>query len=221
MKGKLIVIEGLDGCGKSTQAPLVAQALKDRGFSSEEVSFPTYDADSSAMIKSYLNGEFGTDPSDVNCYAASLFFTVDRFAGYKRYWKDKYENGSIIVAARYTTSNMIHQMSKLPEDEWESYLSWLADVEYSKVAIPQPDAVIFLDMPIEASQKLMTGRYSGDDNKKDIHERNRDYLSYCRKAAGFAAEHQGWIKICCAKEDQPLSVNEILGLIMNEIDKIV
>lgn len=183
--GKLIVIEGLDGCGKSTQLELLPQNLLKNGIESKSVSFPDYDSNSSALVKMYLGGEFGKKPSDVNAYAASLFYAVDRFASYKTNWGDYYNQNGVIVSGRYTTSNAVHQTSKMDESEWKGFLDWLYDLEYNKVGIPKPDKVIFLDMPIEVSQKLLSGRYKGDEAKKDIHESDTAYLDKCRKAAMF------------------------------------
>ena len=161
----------------------------------ENIVFPRYSEQSSALIRMYLNGEFGENPSDVNAYAASTFYAVDRYASFKKYWGEYYNNGGVVIAGRYVTSNAVHQNSKLSEDKWESFLDWLYDFEYIKMGIPKPDKVIFLDMPIDVSQKLMTGRYKGDEEKKDIHERDIDYLDHCRKSALFTADYSGWDKI--------------------------
>ncbi len=152
--GKLIVIEGLDGCGKSTQLELLPQNLQKNGIDSRSVSFPDYDSNSSALVKMYLGGEFGKKPGDVNAYAASLFYAVDRFASYKTNWGEYYNQNGVIVSGRYTTSNAVHQTSKMDEGEWQGFLDWLYDLEYNKVGIPKPDKVIFFDMPIRVSQKL-------------------------------------------------------------------
>ncbi len=219
--GKLIVIEGLDGSGKSTQLALLPKALKEKGFDSKSVSFPDYESNSSALIKMYLGGEFGSKPNDVNAYAASVFYTVDRFASFKKNWGEYYNGGGIIVSGRYTTSNAVHQTSKLHESEWKNFLDWLYDFEYKKVAIPKPDKVIFLDMPIEVSQKLLSGRYEGDENKKDIHESDVDYLKKCRDAAYFTAKYSGWTVIPCAKDGMPRSVEDISKDILEEVLKVL
>ncbi len=218
--GKLIVIEGLDGSGKSTQLSLLPQALESRGIGCKTVSFPAYESDSSALVKMYLGGKFGTNPSDVNAYAASVFYTVDRYASFKTDWGKFYEEGGTVVSGRYTTSNAVHQTSKLPRKEWEDFLNWLYDFEYNKIGIPKPDKVIFLDMPVEASQKLLSGRYNGDEAKKDIHESDVEYLNNCRRAAVFTAEYSGWTVISCANGDNPRSVEDIAEDILNEVMKL-
>lgn len=219
--GKLIVIEGLDGCGKSTQLELLPQNLLKNGIESRSVSFPDYDSNSSALVKMYLGGEFGKKPGDVNAYAASLFYAVDRFASYKTNWGEYYNQNGVIVSGRYTTSNAVHQTSKMDESEWKDFLDWLYDLEYNKVAIPKPDKVIFLDMPIEVSQKLLSGRYNGDEGKKDIHESDTEYLNKCRKAAMFTAEYSGWTIIPCAKDGEPRSIEDIAKDVLEETLKVI
>ena len=219
--GKLIVIEGLDGCGKSTQLELLPQNLLKNGIESRSVSFPDYDSDSSALVKMYLGGAFGKKPGDVNAYAASLFYAVDRFASFKTNWGEYYNQNGVIVSGRYTTSNAVHQTSKMDESEWKNFLDWLYDLEYNKVAIPKPDKVIFLDMPIEVSQKLLSGRYKGDETQKDIHESDTEYLNKCRKAAMFTAEYSGWTIIPCAKNGEPRPIEDIAKDILEETLKVI
>lgn len=218
--GKLIVIEGLDGCGKSTQLERLPSALAQRGIDCKSVSFPDYESDSSALIKMYLNGDFGSRPGDVNAYAASVFYAADRYASYKQKWGEYFDNGGTVISGRYTTSNAVHQCSKLPEEEWSGFLDWLYDFEYCKVSIPKPDLVIFLDMPIEVSQKLLGSRYGGDMSKKDIHERDTAYLDRCRKAAMFTAEYSGWNIISCAENGEPRKIEDIANDITDAVMKL-
>ena len=218
--GKLIVIEGLDGSGKSTQLELLPKNLLKNGIECKTVSFPDYDNPSSTLVKMYLAGDFGSRPDDVNAFAASTFYCVDRYASYKAAWGDFYNDGGTIVAGRYTTSNAVHQCSKLPEDQWENFLNWLYDFEYKKVGIPKPDKVIFLDMPIEVSQKLLSKRYQGDDSKKDIHESDTEYLARCRNAAVFTAKFSNWDIIPCSKNGEPRTVEDIAQDILNSVLEI-
>ena len=217
MKGKLIVIEGLDGSGKSTQIELLKSKLTDKQV--HQIKLPDYDSPSSTLVKMYLHGEFGKNPGDVNAYAASAFYAVDRFANYKTKWKEYYDNGDIIISDRYTTSNAQHQSTKIPRESWSEYFKWLEDFEYNLIGIPKPDAVIYLDMPIEISQKMMSKRYSGDESKKDIHESNIQYLLDCRKAALVAADEMKWNVIKCNDGDAPRSIDDIGAEIFEIVSK--
>ena len=207
--GKLIVIEGLDGSGKGTQAAELAKNLAFRGAPVRKVSFPDYASDSSALVKMYLSGQFGKDPQDVNAYAASTFYAVDRFASFKRDWGDFYQGGGIVVADRYTTSNAVHQCSKLPQEQWDAFLAWLFDFEYHLLGIPSPDLVVYLSVDPAVSQRLMTGRYQGDESKKDIHEGNLAYLRRSRLAAEYCSRRLGWQEIECCRNGQMRSVEAI------------
>ena len=209
MKGKLIVIEGLDGSGKATQAKRLASELQKRAIPVREISFPNYDSDSSALVKMYLAGAFGREPGDVNAYAASTFFAVDRYAGMKQDWGRFYADGGILIADRYTTSNAVHQCCKLPRENWETYLSWLFDLEYGKLGLPAPDAVVYLRLPVEAGQELMNGRYHGDGSRKDIHENNTAYLKHAEQAALYCAEKYGWHMVDCFADGALRSIDEI------------
>lgn len=219
--GKLVVLEGLDGSGKSTQLELLEQALWAENKAFQTVSFPEYDLPSCAPVKMYLAGEFGTHPGDVNAYAASLFYAVDRFASYKKKWASFYENGGLILAGRYVTSNAIHQASKLPEQEWDGYLTWLYDLEYQRVGIPKPDAVIYLKVPVAISQGLLSGRYQGDEAKKDIHERDLEYLKRCHKAADYAAALWGWRIVECCRDGAMRSKEEIAAEIRQILQTVL
>jgi len=209
MNGKLIVIEGLDGSGKATQAQKLTQALTDAGKNARKVSFPDYESSSSALVKMYLAGEFGSDPSDVNAYAASSFYAVDRYASYKKDWGKFYQAGGYVIADRYTTSNAIHQCCKLPREEWDNYLDWLFTHEYKLLGIPAPDQVIYLRVAVERSQKLMEQRYHGDESKKDIHESNTDYLLKSQVAADYCAQKMDWKVVSCTKDGAMRSIEDI------------
>ena len=209
MSGKLIVIEGLDGSGKATQAGLLAEALQKRGTAVRQVSFPVYESDSSALVRMYLRGDLGKDPGDVNAYAASTFYAVDRFASYKADWGGFYEAGGVVVADRYTTSNAIHQCAKLPEDRWDGFLAWLFDLEYDLMGIPAPDMVIYLRGDVAVSQKLMTGRYHGDESRKDIHEKDLDFMYRSRLAAEYCRDALGWKTVDCIRDGRMREIEDI------------
>lgn len=217
-KGRLIVIDGLDGCGKTTQHERLLEILTEKGHNVRGISFPDYDKPSAALVKMYLGGEFSENAADVNAYAASCFYAADRYASFKLYWEQDYRQDGVILASRYVSSNAVHQCPKLPEGEWDGFLEWLEDFEYNRLALPRPDKVIFLDISPELSAKRLTGRYKGDESKKDIHESNMDYMRSCRKAALYAAKRQGWSVVSCTNEDgtekSPEEItNELLGII--------
>jgi len=197
-KGKIIVIEGLDGSGKSTQIEILFDKLTEMGFDAKRLKFPDYDSKSSELVKMYLNGEIG-EIEDVNLYAASTFYSADRYISYKTVWQNGYENGCLYTLDRYTTSNIIYQMAKLEKTEWDKYIEWLWDFEFVRMNLPEPDLVIYLDMPPKLSKILMEKRYSANGGKMDIHEKNTEYLEKCREAAFYASKKLGWNVISCAE----------------------
>lgn len=206
--GKIVVIDGLDGCGKSTQLELVTDYLKSQNVKCRTVSFPNYDSLSGALVKEYLNGNLPCDGVN-GAYAASTLYAVDRYMSYVTDWKQFYDDGGIILCGRYTTSNAIYQLTKLPSEEQEKFLDWLFDYEYDRLGLPVPDLVLYLDMPIEVSQRLLSERYQGDERKKDIHERNVHFLQACRNNALILAERCGWNIIECSENGLPLPVEDI------------
>lgn len=221
MAGKLIVIEGLDGSGKATQAQLVYENLLKQGVNVKKISFPDYSQPSSSLVQMYLKGEFGENPLDVNAYTASSFYAVDRAASFLKFWKKDYENDAVILADRYTTSNEIYQLSKLTEDKKEEFLSWLEDFEYGKLKLPSPDAVIYLDVKPKVSQKLLSERYSGDESQKDIHEKNVRFLDECRNNAMYSAEKLKWHVVDCCDGDKIRAIEDINRDIMNIISEVL
>lgn len=218
---RLIVLDGLDGSGKSTQLERLNGYFAEKGVQYRQISFPDYDQPSSALVSMYLRGEFGGSAAAVNAYAASSFYAVDRYASFKKFWQEAYESGRLILAARYTTSNAIHQMSKLPREEWDTYLTWLEDYEYRLLGLPRPDRVLFLDMPLDISQRLLSERYGGAEEKKDIHERDMAYLKTCRESALYAAERLGWQVISCGENGEAFSVEAITRKLIESIEDLV
>lgn len=215
MNARFIVIEGLDGSGKATQTKILFDKIKASGKAVKKLEFPDYANESSALVKMYLGGEFGNNPNDVNAYAASSFYAVDRIASYLKFWKKDYENGSVILSDRYATSNIIYQMSKLDKLQWDSFIEWQEDFEYNKLSVPKPDKVIYLDVEPEVSQKLISKRYEGDENKKDLHEKNLAFLLECRKSALYAAKKCGWTVINCCENGEIKPIDSIAA----EIEK--
>ena len=212
--GKLFVIEGTDGSGKSTQFKLVCENLEKQGIPFRKVVFPRYTEESSALIRMYLGGAFGTSPDAVNAYAASTFFAVDRYASYKTDWGKDYEAGELIICDRYTTSNAVHQAAKLPEDQVDSFLEWLFSYEYELLGIPAPSKVFFLDIPSEITFDLLKKR-QGDSG--DIHELDHDYLIRCKNNANSVCDKLSWQRVSCVQDGKLRTPEEINADIMRMI----
>ena len=207
--GKLIVIEGTDGSGKSTQFKLLTERVAREGHEFQRLVFPQYREESSALIRMYLGGEFGTRPSDVNAYAASAFYAVDRYASYKKVWGQWYENGGLVLSDRYTTSNAVHQASKEPEEKQAEFLKWLYEFEYDRLGLPAPDLTIYLDVPTDFTEKMMRSREAATNTHADIHEQDLEYLATCRKTGKAAAEFYNWTVIDCVRDGAMRSIEDI------------
>ncbi len=207
--GKLIVIEGTDGSGKSTQFKLLTQRLEAENYKFQKLVFPQYSEPSSALIKMYLGGEFGLNPADVNAYAASSFYAVDRYASYKKVWGKWYEEGGLVVSDRYTTSNAVHQASKESGEKQKEFLQWLYDYEYNQLGLPAPDLVIYLDVPTDVTEAMMRRREADTNTHADIHEKDLEYLATCRRTGKAAAEYYGWTVIQCVKDGAMRSIEDI------------
>ena len=215
--GKLIVIEGLDGAGKNTQSEKLRAYLSDKGIEVRKIDFPDYENKSSTLVKMYLSGELGASPDDTNAFAASTFFACDRYVSYVTGWKSFLEReGTVVIANRYTTANAYHQLSKMPHEDWDGFLSWLWDFEFGKLGLPIPDEVICLAVPPDVSEKNIEKRCAAQNIKKDIHEADTDYLGRCYEAAKYAADKLGWHMIHCVENGVQLSIDEIFGTVLDK-----
>jgi len=212
MKGKLIIIEAGDGCGKATQTKALFEHLQKDGQRVHKIEYPDYASESSALVKMYLHGDFGKKAEDVNAYAASTFYAVDRYASFRMKWKQWYDAGDIIIADRYTTSNMVHQAVKFSDlQEREDFLTWLWDLEFIKMGLPVPSMVIFLEMAPEFSERLITSRSDKMHQVKDIHEQDQVYLQRCHAAYCQLAAKYGWFTVSCVNNEKLKSIEEIHG----------
>lgn len=207
--GKLIVIEGTDGSGKSTQFRLLSEHLEKENVAFKHLVFPRYKEESSALIRMYLGGQFGSSPSDVGAYAASAFYAVDRYASYKMDWGKWYEEGGLVLSDRYTTSNAVHQASKETGKAREEYLKWLYEFEYDKLGLPRPDLTIYLDVPTDFTEKMLRGREAATNTQADIHEQDMAYLATCRQCGREAAAYYGWKVIQCVKDGAMRTMEDI------------
>ena len=214
MDKKLIVIEGLDGGGKTTQLELLKELYPNYRY----ITFPNYNSPSGEIVSSYLKGEYGEKDSTVSAYTASCFYAVDRYTSYKTDWEKDYIGGRTVISARYVSSNAIYQMTKLPHEKWDEYMNWLFDMEYTKFGMPKPNATRFLDVPVEVSRKLLLKRYDGDEQKLDLHESDLDFMNECRKAAMYVAEKENWIVVPCSDKGEPLPIMQIHKTIKEKIE---
>ena len=206
--GKLIVLEGIDGSGKSAQYRRLTARFEHEGLDYHSIVFPRYDQESSALIRMYLNGDFGSRPDDVNAYASSIFYAVDRYASYMTDWKAYYQSGGVVLSDRYTTSNAVHQGAKLPPEEQPRFFDWLYDLEYVKLGLPRPDLVIFLDVDLATSEARMHRRQLKTGKSGDIHERDTEYLQLCLDTGHRAAAHYGWRVVDFMKDGKEREVDE-------------
>lgn len=219
--GKLIVFEGTDGSGKSTQVRMLTERLAREGQAFHQLVFPRYSEESSALIRQYLRGDFGSSPDDVNAYAASLFYAVDRYASWKTDWEQLYRDGGLILTDRYTTSNAVHQGSKEPPERRAAFFSWLRDLEYGKLGLPEPDLVLWLDMPTQQAVQLLRSREQATGTQADIHEKDLAYLARCRESGMAAAAHYGWTVIPCTQGGQLRSAAAIHAEIYAQVQAVL
>lgn len=222
--GRLIVIEGTDSSGKETQTKKLYDRLVNEGKKSKKISFPNYESPASEPVKMYLAGDFGGDAKKINPYPVSTMYAIDRYASYMTDWKKDYEEDSIVVTDRYTTSNMVHQASKIEDkEEKDRYLKWLKDLEYQKMGIPEPDLVIFLNMPTEMARKLMENRKNKitGEEKKDIHEKDTDHLKEAYQNACEIAVKDRWKEVKCVGEDGLKTIDEIAQEVYRLVEEII
>ena len=219
--GKLIVFEGTDGSGKATQTELLCQTLEARGTPFRRLAFPRYDEESSALIRLYLGGAFGSRPDDVNAYAAATFYAVDRYASYQQDWGEYYRQGGLLIADRYTTSNAIHQTSKLPQEQRRPFLDWLFHFEYDLLELPRPTRVLYLDLPTELSEQMMRRREQATHTTADVHEQDEEYLRRCRENAVFVTDYCGWTRIDCAKGGIMRSREDIHAEVLDKLHDLL
>ena len=209
MSGRLIVFEGTDGSGKATQSRLLCEHLRRDGIPYKNIDFPRYGQPSAAMVQEYLDGHLGLHPGDVNAYAASLMFSMDRYASYKQDWGGYYESGGLLIADRYTTSNAVHQASKLPDGEREKFLDWLFGFEYGLLGLPEPSLVFYLDVPTEVTERLMRERERATHTAADIHEADDASLRECRENARGVAARCGWQRVDCTRDGRMRGIEDI------------
>lgn len=217
MDSRLIVIEGLDGGGKTTQLELLKKEYPNFRF----ITFPNYNSPSGEIVTDYLQGKYREDDKSVSAFTASCFYAVDRYISFKTDWGKDFYEGKTVISARYVSSNAMYQMTKLPKERWDEYMNWLFDLEYNKFGMPKPFGTIFLDMPVEVSRKLLLKRYGGDSSKMDLHESNINFMQNCRRAAHYVAAKEGWSIINCAQDGEALPIDVIHRSVKNKIEELL
>lgn len=222
-KGRLIVLDGTDGSGKKTQTDLLLARLDKEGIEKEYADFPRYGKRSAVMVEDYLNGEFGK-ANEVNPYAASLFYAIDRFAAGKDLLSS-IDEGKIVVANRYVSSNMGHQGGKI-QDEAEriKYFDWVENMEYNQLGIPRPDATILLYVPAKIAQGLVGKKEAREYLKGktyDIHEEDLNHLENAEKTYLEAAEKFGFKIISCVENGELLSREKIHEKVWEVVEKLI
>ncbi len=216
--GKFIVIDGLDGSGKETQSKILKERLENAGVKVRMISFPMYESESSRLVRMYLGGELGAHPEDTNAYAASSFFAADRYVSYRTDWKKDIDDpDTVVIANRFTTANAVHQLSKMPREKWDEFLSWLWDYEYEKLGVPRPDLVLYLEMTPEISMALVKSRSSETGRVMDIHELDPDHLANSYEAAVYSSDKLGWERIRCYGNGKPLTIEAISDMIKERV----
>ena len=155
-KGKLIVIDGIDGAGKTTQSERLIERLTKAGVPTEQIKFPRYESFTGKTVRSYLRGELG-NPLEQSPYLVSLLFATDRLAA-REELTQKLEQGITIVLDRYIPSNACFQAARLPASKREAFRAWLGELEYEYFELPYADAFIFLSIPVKKADKLMKKR---------------------------------------------------------------
>jgi len=218
--GKLIVFEGIDGSGKSTQFEMMCKRLSSEGHQFKRLVFPRYSEPSSALIKMYLGGDFGDNPDSVNAYAASSFYAVDRYASFIQDWCEYHKSGGLILTDRYTTSNALHQGAKITPEKRESFFKWLYEYEFDLLGLPSPDLVVYMDIDADFASTRLERRQTETGTDADIHEKDMNYLRNCAISGKQAAAQLGWHKIRCVNENIERDAHEIHMEIYNIINKL-
>ena len=216
---KFLVIDGLDGSGKGTITRMLRDHLTKTGVENDLISFPMYDLESSALVKMYLSGAMGEDPAGTNGYAASTLFAADRYVSYRTYWHTLYEKeNAVLIADRYTTANAVHQLTKLPKDQWDDFLFWLFDFEYGKLGLPRPDHTFYLEMPPHLCRKMIAKRAAETGRTVDIHEKDTTHLDKAYEAALYASDKLGWTRLKSVEGENPRRLDDVFADLVRILD---
>ena len=206
-----IVIDGIDGSGKTTQIERVRLALEAKWKTVKLYNFPQYGKSSAFFVEKYLAWEYGDNLSPK---LASLFYALDRFDGKKDLEQD-IKNFDYILSDRYVSANMIHQWGKIADQESrDDFFAWVDNLEHDICTIPRPDKVLFLHVSPEVSRSLVSKRW----DKKDIHEQDDNHTENAYQSAlSLSSLYDNWTEIVCEESGKMLSEVEITDMILQEI----
>lgn len=218
--GIFLVIEGTDGSGKGTQFQLLVDRLQRDGYDVATFDFPQYDKESSYFVREYLNGKYGT-AEEVGPYTGSLFYALDRYQAAPEI-QAALDEGKIVIANRFTGSNMAHQGTKFNNaEERKGYYLWLDAIEFQMLRIPRPDLSLVLRVPAETAQKLVDqkGKRSYTDSKRDLHEADLGHLKKAVEVYDNLCEifPKDFKQLDCVRNNELLDVETIHNLIRETI----
>jgi dTMP kinase len=227
-KGKLIVIDGTDGSGKSTQVGLLVKRLKKEGKKVRVVDFPEYYKNFFGAFIGHCLTEQYYNWLNVHPKIASIAYAADRFESSKNINK-WLKNGEIVIANRYVSANQIHQGGKISNNSKRNdFIKWLDKMEYEVFGIPRPDVTLYLGLPIELVLKLLKDRDSSKmkraylKKKKDIYENDKAFLVNSIKSAVWLSKKiPNFIKIDCSKRGEVLSREAIHEMVYEKVKKVL
>lgn len=221
-KGKLIVIEGaVDGIGKSTQFALLRDELERASYKVLGHHFPSYGTPQGALVEAYLSGKLGS-PSSLSPYLVNTLYAADRAITWQNELKCHLDSGGLVLLDRYTTSSLIYQSALFDTDrEKLDFAEYISDYEYSRLGIPRPDAVLFLDAPFEAAEAQRCRRHENDGVANDVHEKDNTFLHRVWESAQLICDAQGWSRIRCTDDNGEMftreKIHEDIMKVMREV----
>lgn len=214
----LIVIEGVSDCiGKSTQVKELYKRLEQDGKDVIYHHFPSYGESGACLVEMYLNGKLG-NRENINPYAVSTFFAMDRFCVYKNKLERELNNNKIVLLDRYTTSNLIYQGALFEREEKEDFLDYVSDFEYNKLGLKRPDLVIFLKLDKDDVNTLRENR---DNESKDVNEKDLNFLDKVYDNSLYVASKYSFKIIECSKDGKLRSIDDINEEIYSIVKSVI
>src|SRR5277367_6392117 len=201
VRGKFIVLEGIDGSGKRTQIEALARELSHRGMALSQISFPNYGGFFGKLVAQFLNGEFGP-LSAVDPHFSALLYAGDRLES-KPAIESALAAGKIVLADRYVASNLAHQGARVSREKRGNFLAWLKQLEYQVHALPAEDLVIYLRVPVAEAHRLVGEKTARNytNLRRDLQEANFAHLESAAALYDELARQPHWVKIECVDAD--------------------